>query len=303
MFHGPPSNLEQVDCALSNQEHDSEPTTFHREGDAVVFDKPPSAEEASRKRREDEQHEFARAQVDTNRTLAWFTGALVVATFCTIGVGVWQATISRTAANAARDAVIVASNTLTETQVSNGRQATLTDQARKDSNSASESNQKESDKALQAAIDNFHQQQRAWIAVVSVHGTKPELNKPFSAIVDVKDTGLTPAKNVITDSAFAGYPKGMPVNFDFGLSEHKLGILSPGGDRAITSSLGDSTKGIDQASVDQFAPLNIYVYGIIRYDDIYGFHHWITYCSQLSDDRSQYNFCEQHNDTDDSEMK
>ena len=117
---------------MSDQEHNNEPAPFHREGGSVIFDKPPSAEEAARQRRENEQHEFARSQVKTNKTLAYFTGALVVATFCTIGVGIWQGTISQKAANAARDAVTVASNTLTETQASNARQALLTDQARKD---------------------------------------------------------------------------------------------------------------------------------------------------------------------------
>ncbi|AXC12576.1 hypothetical protein ACPOL_3283 [Acidisarcina polymorpha] len=55
----------------------------------IIFDKPKSEEEVAREKREVEQHEFARSQVKTNRTLARFTLALVLATFCTIGVGVW----------------------------------------------------------------------------------------------------------------------------------------------------------------------------------------------------------------------
>ena len=82
---------------------------FHSEGSSVVFDKPKSPEEIAR----DEQHEFARKQVNTNKWLAWFTGALVLATFCTIGVGVWQACISRTAAKAAESAANTARDTLT----------------------------------------------------------------------------------------------------------------------------------------------------------------------------------------------
>lgn len=78
---------------MSNQEQDSGSAPFHEEGGAVIFDKPNSQEEIARRRREDEQHEFARSQVKTNKRLAWFTGALTLATFCTIGVGIWQACI------------------------------------------------------------------------------------------------------------------------------------------------------------------------------------------------------------------
>lgn len=89
---------------MSDNEQDSADRPFHREGQAVVFDKPRSEEEIARETRDREQHEFARAQVKTNRRLAWFTGALVLATFCTIAIGVWQAEISQKAANAAKSA-------------------------------------------------------------------------------------------------------------------------------------------------------------------------------------------------------
>jgi hypothetical protein len=78
---------------LSNQEQDNEAPPFHHEGGAGIFDKPKSQEEVARQRREDEQHEFARSQVKTNKRLAWFTAALVFASFCTIAVGIWQASI------------------------------------------------------------------------------------------------------------------------------------------------------------------------------------------------------------------
>lgn len=87
------SHTQKVDCTLTHQEQDNVHRTFHREGEAVVFDAPPDPIATARQRREDEQHEFARRQAQTNVRLLWFTGALVVATFCTIGVGLWQATI------------------------------------------------------------------------------------------------------------------------------------------------------------------------------------------------------------------
>lgn len=78
---------------MSDEEQGIGPAPFHEEAGTVIFDKPKSEEEIARQRRENEQHEFARSQVKTNKRLAWFTGALVLASFCTIAVGIWQASI------------------------------------------------------------------------------------------------------------------------------------------------------------------------------------------------------------------
>jgi hypothetical protein len=99
---------------------------FHKEGEAVVFETPKTEEETAREDRANEQHEFARAQVETNKQMVRLTGALVIATFLTISVGIWQAVISREAANAARDAAQTASNTLGEMQRGQGAQDTHT---------------------------------------------------------------------------------------------------------------------------------------------------------------------------------
>ncbi|MGA3071198.1 MAG: hypothetical protein ABSD43_13375 [Terracidiphilus sp.] len=80
---------------MPDQEQNNVGTSHHREGETVIFDRPVDPVEAARQRRESEQHEFARQQVNTNKWLVRFTFALVFATFCTIGVGIWQNSISR----------------------------------------------------------------------------------------------------------------------------------------------------------------------------------------------------------------
>ena len=152
---------------------------------------------------------------------------------------------------------------------------------------------------LKVTTNNFRADQRAWLAVVDVQGTKPEVGQPFTNKVMVRDTGRTPAKNVSVDGAFVAYPKQMAVDFRLGIRNQKLGVLSPGGDRSINSRLGNADK-LSESEVDQLKDMNIYVYGTITYDDIFGGHHWVTYCSQLTEDRTMFLFCAQHNDTDDS---
>jgi hypothetical protein len=92
--------------------------------------------------------------------------ALVCITYYYTNAAFRQAAASETAANAARDSVTVATRILTETQTSNARQALLGDEARKASESASS-------KSLQATIDNFHEEQRAWVGMKDVSCVQP----------------------------------------------------------------------------------------------------------------------------------
>ena len=111
---------------MPNHEPENESSAFHEEAGAVIFDKPKSQEEVARQRLEDEQHKFARSQIKTNRAMAWFTGALVLATFCTIVVGIWQANISQEASRAAKSAADTASQTLNEMKSGQGANDTHT---------------------------------------------------------------------------------------------------------------------------------------------------------------------------------
>src|SRR5207253_642508 len=85
------------------------------------------------------------------------------------------------------DAASVASKTLEETQRSNNRQAELSELARKSSEAATKI-------ALQATIDNFHQDQRAWVSIKNVTLTKPfSLTEKAQVRVLIGNSGKTPA--------------------------------------------------------------------------------------------------------------
>jgi hypothetical protein len=101
---------------LAQHEQDSARHPFHEEAGALVFDKPKSEEEAARQRREDEQHEFAREQVKTNKRLAWLTFFLVIGTFVGSAISILQANIARQAAQAAGNAVDTAKDSLQTSQ-------------------------------------------------------------------------------------------------------------------------------------------------------------------------------------------
>ncbi len=118
---------------MADSEAQQEQRAFHNEGGTIIFDKPSSDEKTAEKRRQDEEHEYARDQVKSNRLIAYFNGLLVIATFTGIVIGIWQAYISRAAVNTARASIIQAQQ------------------------------------ALQTTIDNFHQEQRAWIGIAATN--------------------------------------------------------------------------------------------------------------------------------------
>jgi hypothetical protein len=99
---------------LSDHEQKDESRAFHFEAGRPIFEKAKGQEEATNETRAREQHEFAREQVKINKKQNLFTALLVMGTFFGTGIGIWQGSISQTAANAARDAASTASDAVAE---------------------------------------------------------------------------------------------------------------------------------------------------------------------------------------------
>jgi hypothetical protein len=231
--------------------------------------------------------------------------ALVAITFYYTRAAFRQAKASETAANAARDAVGVASSTLTETQVSNGRQAALADAARKTSEA-------ESKQALDATIDNFHQDQRAWVATIDISGT-PVKDTQWVVTVRAKNTGKTFAKkfHLVTGTSMGlERPDFSPVDKyrEDPSKTTSISLLSPGGEYVARTALtGEGSEhGFPdpaQADIDRMkAGFPIFVYGKMSYVDVFGVSHWSTYCSHLTRQLAWEN-CSYHNDADEDQIK
>jgi hypothetical protein len=130
---------------LSDQEHNNEPTPLHFEGGGIVIDKPKSEEEITRKAREDEDHEFKRDQVKTNRRLTRLNFFLVIGTFCGLGIGVWQSKVSQQSADTSEKSVLLAQKT------------------ERDSRKSGEDQIRQSATALDATKNQFIQDQRPYL--------------------------------------------------------------------------------------------------------------------------------------------
>jgi hypothetical protein len=304
VFHNPQVlSQKQVHGQLSDQELGNLPRPFHEESGAVIFDKPKNQEEIARETRENEQHEFARAQVSTNKKLAWFTGLLVVGTFSGLAIGIWQASISQRAANAAKDAVDVASRTLAETQTSNARQAELTEKARVSSEESSK-------QAFQATIDNFHHEQRAWVGPIEMGINEPPIHvgSRLVATIVLTNSGKTPALNVSTLAAIAFWDKRLPVDPHFKIDntdQPSNSVIQPGMKETITtlpiSSPLNSGAGVvgtnDLAEIESGESI-VYVFGRITYRDVFQKEHRTTFCGFLNRNLTTLRACKTYNQAD-----
>jgi len=121
------------------------------------------------------------------------------------GLTAIQSCQSIRSANAARDAVKVARDTLTETQRSNTRQEALTDAARitsqQDAQNATTASQTASQQSIQATQDAMRLDQRAWVGLSVLQNMRTTNPKNGANVNDlslpiVKNTGKTPAENV-----------------------------------------------------------------------------------------------------------
>lgn len=233
----------------------------------------------------DEQLEINRQQLRVNTLLMIFTFFLVLASAITSSISLYQARISKISAIAARDAVAVASRTLDETQTSNARQA--------ESNRVS----------LNATIDNFHLDQRAWVGVDNIVGA-PVKGQPFVITTYVKNTGKTPAMNVHAWKHVAPLARMPNVASDCrgGLASGPTksnAFLNPGGTYLLVLNPSHGQPLPQELKEALTAGNSLYVYGCLTYDDVFKSPHWLTYCSFWDEKSNGYDPCEKYNDSGD----
>jgi hypothetical protein len=134
---------------------------------------------------------------------------------------------------------------------------------------------------------------RAWLAP-SIESSVFEVGKPLIVVVVFENTGKTPAKNVKTCQIAVLADRGQkPVSLscpDASLSPG-LDVIFPGGKRKrLGNVVGGNNNplptpdGILTAPIAESLRSNKRVamtFGRVEYDDIFGVHHWATFCSAM----------------------
>jgi len=155
-------------------------------------------------------------------------------------------------------------------------------------------------KTLNATIDQFRLDQRAWLGVDSVSGS-PVLNQGFVIDVIMKNTGKTPARHFSVESTYHPHKKGAVFNFE------KVKVLTkPSSAMIPPNSIYKANPPIPSEKVKQgdldlikSGEITIYVYGDGTFDDVFSCSHWINFCYYLMSDMKTWGVCSTHNDTGD----
>ena len=139
--------------------------------------------------------------------------------------------------------------------------------------------------------------QRAWVGVITIDG-KFEINM-VQVNIKIKNTGKTPAKNVTIESI----PQVIDTNIvtpNFANYKNIIDerhVVFPQQEIICVRGLIPSKEIFDDV---KNGGKRLYIHGIIHYDDIFGIHHWATFCYYYIPGEKDYTNYKEHNDTDDN---
>ncbi len=137
---------------------------------------------------------------------------------------------------------------------------------------------------------------RAWLFVGQMHYPQ-QTEKKFPVLVsaEIKNAGNTPAKNVqmaATWNVFrsapeALYPSGLP-------EENNCGTIGPG---ALVQYPLDLSNAVVHETQIRSGELQLYVYGVIKYNDVFGGQHKTEWCLWF-ENPGHFSFAPKFNESD-----
>lgn len=177
-------------------------------------------------------------------------------------------------------------------------------QMKKSTNAATKA-AKAAEESVKLTKESSRRDQRAWVAFTGVSGGSPAPDAPLIIKVKAKNAGKTFARNFRMYAYFLDVPQGGKPDFSEDDKPHPGGsvfVLSPNGEWESNTDVmaGVTPTGkVTQAQIDDWKSgrKTFLVCAKLTYDDIFGCHHWTTFCNQLSKDFS-YRAYEEHNDAD-----
>ncbi len=165
-------------------------------------------------------------------------------------------------------------------------------------------------KSIETATEATHLDQRAWIGLEFMDAIPnfPEVGKTFAAKGTLVNSGKTPALNLLVYSIIEPVLRESCPNFAYtGIEKFNSGTLPPRGKGFIGPLLIPKAGTTDPAIITQEqldllkqGRFNFFIHGRVEYDDIFGNHHWMTFCSFLQP-VGGFAFCHEHNETDNNQ--
>lgn len=141
---------------------------------------------------------------------------------------------------------------------------------------SSEQQVRATEESIHTTVSTFQLDQRAWIFVDAIPPIV-KAGEPFNPIVNFKNSGKTPAKNLVIRHRGEFVPKGKVPS---ALEENLPGIGAVPPNAIYHTTLGDYVKKQTDLDVSRInnGDIVLWIHGRATYDDVFGTSHWITYC-------------------------
>jgi hypothetical protein len=154
-------------------------------------------------------------------------------------------------------------------------------------------------KSLQATIDNFHLEQRAWVGPLVINA-EMVIGKPLIVAAKFKNTGRTPAINVIPAGFLQPVTEGYAPDFTMKTTGPQTRTVMPPDGTIILERNGTRGGVMTPAIFDalESGKLKIYIFGKIAYEDVFNCGHWTQYCFVFKPDTKSFLECNTHNAVD-----
>ncbi len=155
---------------------------------------------------------------------------------------------------------------------------------------------------LNAMEDQTELDQRAWVGFEDIREFG-QVGIPSAFSFTLKNTGKTPALHVELKEFIKKVNRGEKLHFTYKdmPPEPTRGLIMPSATFYVNKQNAIPNQG--QMNLIASDEQRVYFYGRTDYDDIFGRHHWTTFCSYMARDGSVAVICPEYNDADDTRQK
>ncbi len=160
----------------------------------------------------------------------------------------------------------------------------------------------QSQQALNATINQFRLDQRAWVVLKGIE-SNPQLGKPWELRVVFTNTGKTPARGATLSC------KLQPGTSEKDVDQFKRGPIGKEPTLIVPNQepfcilYPTQSPAVTQEVLDMYAQKRVVVSvsGIVTYSDIFDKMHWLTFCRIMHPNGRDWSDCKTGNDTGDGE--
>ena len=153
---------------------------------------------------------------------------------------------------------------------------------------------------LAAQREAMHLERRAWVGVTGLREISLEVDKPSSFTAEVRNSGATPARiTLVRIQAHALAPSAtFAARYVDPVESPSTLVLQPGMTAGLPHRGRQNLTPADVKLLREGTAARVYVFGEIRYRDVFDRPHFTRFCMRIEADLKTSKWCAIHNEAD-----